>query len=572
MVDILQESVATRHIPARFLAAGRVLYICAADGEIVDVQRFECLVACKWPGASLRHLVKMILTPPCTTLSTASRYYDSDGRPGHPSRPDGVNGPGRLPAALAADLLRGRVSVVAREVADALSDTVRIVIENPVGLYRYTDDAVMLLAHCAPGHSKRWRLTTLCHCLHADADFPTSNKPTDYVYFGFRDIPVESCDGSCRMCIPGTNLHRYVISNSDRDRRQERLEGHLRERVPVGIYSYIDTFRDSGSPPDSDFLSSARASGTVRFTPSESAMHQAALELYGLAMSFRAASTRPEMRGKRFRVRVDAMVTVWYFKNYGGRSPLLNRIFRFLWEQLRAVGSTIVDMVHVAGTQFVSEGTDLLSRPPFFPENSVADRDEWRLEQHWFLRVQDWAGCQLAADLFADRDNHRLPVFFSAAICADAAGVPDCFANAWPAGVSYAFPPLHLIPRVVQHALDTDSHLVLLVPNWPSQPWWPKLMSITTRSWLVGRKADLFSRRAQSGDSWGYVPVLRPFFELLVCRVHASSAAASSPASADVSSGLRLTAAAASVPVVGSVPRIRRNCFACPPGTSVPPM
>jgi hypothetical protein len=97
------------------------------------------------------------------------------------------------------------------------------------------------------------------------------------------------------MSIPGTNLHRYVISNSCRDWRQQRLEGHFRERVPVNVYDYIDTFRDSGPPPDSVFLSSASASGTVRFTPSESAMHQAALELYGLAMSFRAASTRPEM-------------------------------------------------------------------------------------------------------------------------------------------------------------------------------------------------------------------------------------------------------------------------------------
>ena len=92
-------------------------------------------------------------------------------------------------------------------------------------------------------------------------------------------------------------------------------------------------------------------------------------------------------------------------------------------------------------------------------------------------------------------------------------------------------------------------------------------MSITTRSWLVGRKSDVFSRRAQSGEAWGYTPVLRPFFELLVCLVHASSAAASTPASAEVSSGLRLTAVAASDPVVGAVPRIR-----CPPGTLVPPM
>jgi len=51
-------------------------------------------------------------------------------------------------------------------------------------------------------------------------------------------------------------------------------------------------------------------------------------------------------------------------RNSGGRSNLLNKIYRFLWEQLRAVGSSIVEMVHVPGAQFVIEGTDLLSRPP----------------------------------------------------------------------------------------------------------------------------------------------------------------------------------------------------------------
>ena len=179
------------------------------------------------------------------------------------------------------------------------------------------------------------------------------------------------------------------VSSSFRDSRQVRLEGHLRERVPTGVYRFIDSFADACAPVDTSFVATAVASGTVRFTPSESAMHQAARELYGLAMSFRAASSDPRMRNKRFRVRVDAMVTVWYFKNSGGRSALLNKVFRFLWEQLRAVGSTIVDMVHVPGTTFVTEGTDLLSRPPAFPQNTVADRDHWRLELSWFLRIQE---------------------------------------------------------------------------------------------------------------------------------------------------------------------------------------
>ncbi len=165
----------------------------------------------------------------------------------------------------------------------------------------------------------------------------------------------------------------------------------------------------------------------MRFTPSESALHQAALEFYGFAMSFRAASTRPEMRDKRFRVRADAMVTVWYFRNSGGRSPLLNRILRFLWAQLRAADSTIVDMVHVAGSQCCCGHG--LPRPPakIFPESSVADRVEWRLELPWFLRIQALARCHFAADLFADRANHRLPVFFFAAICAGAAALSRRF-------------------------------------------------------------------------------------------------------------------------------------------------
>jgi hypothetical protein len=77
----------------------------------------------------------------------------------------------------------------------------------------------------------------------------------------------------------------------------------------------------------------------------------------------------------------------------------------------------------------VAEGTDFLSRQPILPESPVADNVEWRLELPWFLRIQAWARCHFAADLFADRDSHRLPVFFFAAICADAAGLPGCVAN-----------------------------------------------------------------------------------------------------------------------------------------------
>ena len=187
----------------------------------------------------------------------------------------------------------------------------------------------MLLAYRPAAHAKRWRLVTLCHCLHADYGTPTSMKPSDYLVFGYRDIPNEACDGSCPLSIPGTGQHRYVTSNASRHPGQIRIVGHLRQRVPAGIFDYVDRFRDVAAPVDESFVASALASGTVRFTPSESQMHQAARELYGLAMAFRAASSDPSLRGRRSRVRVDAMVTVWCFRYSGGRSSLLNRNISF---------------------------------------------------------------------------------------------------------------------------------------------------------------------------------------------------------------------------------------------------
>ena len=192
------------------------------------------------------------------------------------------------------------------------------------------------------------------------------------------------------------------------------------------------------------------------------------------------------------------------------------------------------------------------------------------MERSWFERIQDWAQCTFAADLFAHRDNHRVPLFFSASCCADAVGHPDCFANVWPPGVLlYSFPPIRLIPRLLQHALDLDALVVLLLPDWPSQPWWPKLMSMSISSWFVGRKPGLFERRAAVSGSWGYVAVASPFYVLRVCRIHASTAAATSLSSSDPTSGLRLTADAASS-LVGHVALARNALFAA--AASVPPM
>jgi hypothetical protein len=62
---------------------------------------------------------------------------------------------------------------------------------------------------------------------------------------------------------------------------------------------------------------------------------------------------------------------------------------------------------------------------------------------------------------------------------------------------------LRLVPRLLQLVHDVDADVVLLVPDWPSQHWWPRLMAMTTTSWFVGRRPDVFERRADVGGVWG---------------------------------------------------------------------
>jgi hypothetical protein len=69
--------------------------------------------------------------------------------------------------------------------------------------------------------------------------------------------------------------------------------------------------------------------------------------------------------------------------------------------------------------------------------------------------------------------------------------------------------------------------------------------------------------------SWGYVAVASPIYELRVCRIHASTAAAASLRTSDPTSGLRLMADAASS-LVGPVAPARIAFSAA--AASVPPM
>ena len=107
---------------------------------------------------------------------------------------------------------------------------------------------------------------------------------------------------------------------------------------------------------------------------------------------------------------------------------------------------------------------------------NFSDSCEWSLKYEIFLRI-----CKHFftpnIDLFASRMNKKLQVFASWSFDPDS-HITDAFSVAWTDFQPYIFPPFCLIARVL-NKIDTDNadRAILIVPFWPSQSWFPLLIS-----------------------------------------------------------------------------------------------
>ena len=72
-----------------------------------------------------------------------------------------------------------------------------------------------------------------------------------------------------------------------------------------------------------------RMMATVLFRPEESEMAQCHRELWIVCLLVRGLAF--QLAGKKIRIRVDAKSTELYWKNGGGKSPLLTRMTKLLW-------------------------------------------------------------------------------------------------------------------------------------------------------------------------------------------------------------------------------------------------
>ena len=94
-----------------------------------------------------------------------------------------------------------------------------------------------------------------------------------------------------------------------------------------------------------------------------------------------------------------------------------------------------------------------------------------------FTKINEHWG-PLQVDLFASSANTKLPRFIAWQLDWGALTV-DVFTVHWKQfGLCYAMPPFTLIARVLRRLNTEHIPLVMVIPLWESQPWFPHLLDM----------------------------------------------------------------------------------------------
>lgn len=178
-------------------------------------------------------------------------------------------------------------------------------------------------------------------------------------------------------------------------------------------------------------------------------------------------------RFRHLRVESDNMTAVSILRRFGSRHRHLGLALEPL---LRAALRWNVQLqpVHLPGVDNLI--ADRLSRidPP---------SNEWSLSKSAFDLICDEFG-RPTIDWFAAHRNALLPRYAARRVDLNATFI-DAFSTSWSNEFGLWVPPINLIPRVVQRIISDDAHGVLVVPAWPSRPWWAQVTALARRQILL---------------------------------------------------------------------------------------
>ena len=205
----------------------------------------------------------------------------------------------------------------------------------------------------------------------------------------------------------------------------------------------------------------------LRWNEQEKELHINAKELLAIFHGLRALYREAGDQEQHIRVFSDNTTAVFCIRNQGSlHSPVCNAITRDIW--LWAIDNKKwLSTAHCPGILNVE--ADEASR-------KFADETEWALQPSIFHDICKIFGTP-DIDLFASRNNKQVDCFCSWKPDPDAFCI-DSFSINWANRFCYAFPPFAILPAVIQKWQMDGAFGILIVPNWPTKPWFSKIQEM----------------------------------------------------------------------------------------------
>lgn len=140
---------------------------------------------------------------------------------------------------------------------------------------------------------------------------------------------------------------------------------------------------------------------------------------------------------------------------------------------------------------------------------------EWSLSQDAFsLIVKEFGIPQI--DLFASYINNKCTKYVSWHRDPGSFAI-DAFTLNWRDLPFYAFPPFNLILRTLQKIIQDKAEGIVVVPFWPSQPWFPLFSRLT-----IGKNLHLSPSANLLTSPFSSTHPLAPHLSLVVARLSAT--------------------------------------------------
>ena len=173
---------------------------------------------------------------------------------------------------------------------------------------------------------------------------------------------------------------------------------------------------------------------------------------------------------KHVKVMCDNTTAVSYINHMGGQKSIeCNKQAKEIWEW--CISKNVwISAAHIPGSKNVE--ADAYSR-------KLEEATEWQLNPVIFKNIIKTFGTP-DMDLFASNINKQLPVYVSWHPEPESWAV-DAFTFNWRNKYFYIFPPFSLIGKVLAKISREQTRAILVLPDWPSQHWYPRLKKMAVQ-------------------------------------------------------------------------------------------